>query len=142
MFSFFTQNSINKISFEDLQYAIRYPEQFIIINTLSVNEQDCLIPNTVKYTNEEEIINNMISMYDLKSKHIIIYGKNANDESSEKKYQQIQKLGFLYVFLYSGGLFEWLLLQDIYGKEEYPTTTYTLDLLKYKHARTFNGRLQ
>jgi hypothetical protein len=142
MFSFFTQNSINKISFEDLQYAIRYPEQFIIINTLSVNEQDCLIPNTVKYTNEEEIINNMISMYDLKSKHIIIYGKNANDESSEKKYQQIQKLGFLYVFLYSGGLFEWLLLQDIYGKEEFPTTTYTLDLLKYKHARTFNGRLQ
>ena len=84
----------------------------------------------------------MISMYDLKSKHIIIYGKNANDESSEKKYQQIQKLGFLYVFLYSGGLFEWLLLQDIYGKEEFPTTTYTLDLLKYKHARTFNGRLQ
>jgi len=142
MFSFFTQNSINKISFEDLQYAIRYPEQFIIINTLSVNEQDCLIPNTVKYTKEEEIINNMISMYDLKSKHIIIYGKNANDESSEKKYQQIQKLGFLYVFLYSGGLFEWLLLQDIYGKEEFPTTTYTLDLLKYKHARTFNGRLQ
>ena len=29
-------------------------------------------------------------------------------------------------------MFEWLLLQDIYGDDEFPTTTKELDILKYK----------
>jgi hypothetical protein len=29
-------------------------------------------------------------------------------------------------------MFEWLLLQDIYGKELFPTTKKELDLLRYK----------
>jgi len=37
--------------------------------------------------------------------------------------------------MYTGGLFEWLLLQDIYGKTEFPTTTNIIDLLKYKPMR-------
>ena len=41
------------------------------------------------------------------------------------------------VYLYAGGLFEWLHLQDIYGKQEFPTTTYILDILKYKPMPTF-----
>ena len=34
--------------------------------------------------------------------------------------------------LYIGGLFEWLLLQDIYGDDEFKTTKKELDILKFK----------
>ena len=54
---------------------------------------------------------------------IIIYGKNCNDEKIYIKYQQLISLGFYNVFIYVGGLFEWLLLQDIYGSDEFPTTS-------------------
>lgn len=141
MFSFFSSNSINKVSFEDLQYAILHPEQYIIINTLPINDQNCLIKNTLDYNKEETIINNLLTNYQYNSKHIIIYGKNCNDISSENKYFQIIKLGFKYVYLYPGGLFEWLTLQDIYGTDEFSTTSYTLDILKYKPIRAFTGRI-
>jgi hypothetical protein len=36
------------------------------------------------------------------------------------------------LYVYIGGLFEWLLLQDIYGDEEFPTTAKIIDILKYK----------
>ena len=72
---------------------------------------------------------------------LIIYGKNVNDESVEKKYNQIVALGFTYVFIYSGGMFEWVLMQDIYGMEEFPTTDYTLDILKFKPNRAITARL-
>jgi hypothetical protein len=45
------------------------------------------------------------------------------------------------VFVYTGGLFEWLLLQDIYGKDEFPTTSDELDILKYRSESFFNNRL-
>ena len=35
-------------------------------------------------------------------------------------------------------MFEWLLLQDIYGTELFPTTTKEVDLLKYKPCRLLN----
>jgi hypothetical protein len=70
-------------------------------------------------------------------KKIIVYGKNTNDDSAEKKYKQLIRLGFADLYLYSGGMFEWMLLQDIYGKEEFPTTAKVLDILKYKPIRTF-----
>jgi hypothetical protein len=34
--------------------------------------------------------------------------------------------------MYLGGMFEWMLLQDIYGKEDFPTTEEELDILKFK----------
>ena len=39
---------------------------------------------------------------------------------------------FNHVYIYLGGLFEWLCLQDIYGENAFPTTTHEIDLLKYK----------
>jgi len=44
----------------------------------------------------------------------------------------LTSLGFYNVYIYIGGIFEWLLLQDIYGEKEFPTTNKELDLLKYK----------
>jgi hypothetical protein len=40
-------------------------------------------------------------------------------------------LGFYNVYLYPGGLFEWLCLQDIYSSENFTTTNIELDILKY-----------
>jgi hypothetical protein len=56
----------------------------------------------------------------------------------QKKYQQLLTLGFYNVFVYMGGLFEWLMLQDIYGKELFPTTKKELDLLKFKSKPILN----
>jgi rhodanese-related sulfurtransferase len=108
------------------------PNEYWLINTLPYNEQDCLIKNTIPYNQEEQKINELMSRYDIKDKPMIVYGKNANDESAEKKYKQLIQLGFRDVYIYSGGLFEWLLLQDIYSSDEFPTTTKVLDLLKYR----------
>ena len=135
MFSGLFQTSYKKINFEDIQYAIQKPNEYIMINTLPISEQDCLIKNTLPYDQEENTINELLNNYDLNNKKIIIYGKNANDETVEKKYSQLKTLGFSEIYLYSGGLFEWMLLQDIYGNVEFPTTKKILDILKYKASR-------
>jgi hypothetical protein len=135
MFSGLFQTSYKKINFEDIQYAIQKPNEYIMINTLPISEQDCLIKNTLPYDQEEKTINELLNNYDLNNKKIIIYGKNANDETADKKYSQLKTLGFSEIYLYSGGLFEWLLLQDIYGNVEFPTTKKILDILKYKASR-------
>lgn len=137
MWKFFGKPIYKKISFEDLQYAISFPKDFIIINTLPENEQTCLIKNTNLYQMEENTINHLIDQYDFTSRKIIIYGKNTNDQTIEKKYDQICGLGFTHVYLYVGGLFEWLTLQDIYGFDEFPTTKKVLDILRYKPVRSF-----
>lgn len=139
MFSQFFKKTCQRISFEDIQFAIKAPMDFIIINTLPIGEQDCLIKNTVSYQMEETIINDLLNKYDFNSKRIIVYGKNTSDTTAETKYDQLANLGFMHVYLFSGGLFEWLLLQDIYGDGEFPTTRKTLDILKYRPQRVFGG---
>ena len=121
---------MKKINYEDMQTVIKNPEIYLIINTLSPYEQQCLIINTTLPNEEEMIINKFLK--ENKSIRIIIYGKNCNDETINKKYQQLYSLGFYNIFVYLGGMFEWLLLQDIYGKDLFPTTKKELDLLKYK----------
>ena len=122
--------SIPKINFEDVQTASKHPELYLLINTLAIYEQDCLIINSIHASQEEVVINKHLK---LKSNvPIIIYGKNSNDDALYRKYQQLLQLGFSNVYLYLGGLFEWLLLQDVYGAIDFPTTTQQLDILKYK----------
>ena len=124
---------INKIGFEDVKIAIQNTNH-IIINTLPVNEQDCLIKNTTNIEDEVKILNDLLENSQLKQK-IILYGKNAIDETIEQKYYQLHKLGFQHVYVYYGGLFEWMLLQDIYGNAEFPTTKTVLDILKFRPIR-------
>jgi len=121
-----------KVTFEDVQIAVKNKDKYILINTLPITEQDCLILNTISYDNEEILLNELLSQYSLKDKCIIVYGKNVNDDSVEKKYRQLVGLGFTDVYAYLGGLFEWVLLQDIYGKDEFPTTRKIVDILKYR----------
>jgi hypothetical protein len=128
--------SMKKINYEDMQTVIKNPEIYLIINTLPPSEQQCLIVNTTLASDEEILINKF--MKENKSIRIIIYGKNCNDESIHKKYQQLYSLGFYNIFVYLGGMFEWLILQDIYGKDLFPTTKKELDLLKYKSNQLLN----
>tara|TARA_E500000178_G_C16488541_1_gene516234 strand:- start:13 stop:402 length:390 start_codon:yes stop_codon:yes gene_type:complete len=125
-------SSINKVNFEELQiiqnnYNIN---NTIIINTLHSNNQDCLILNTLSAINEEETINSLLKKN--KKIKIIIYGKNYYDEKIYKKYTQLNNLGFKNIYIYIGGMFEWLCLQEIYGKELFKTTIIEKDILKYK----------
>ena len=76
-------------------------------------------------------------MNENKQIRIIIYGKNVNDISIYKKYTQLVELGFENVYVYPGGMFEWLLLQDIYGDDLFKTTAKELDILKYKPINQF-----
>jgi hypothetical protein len=122
---------IKLICFEDVLHAINHPSKFIIINTLPSSEQSCLIKNTIPIEKEEETMNRILSSSS-DSYKIILYGKNSQDESVEKKRKQIIGLGFGDVYVYRGGLFEWCLLQDIYGSSNFETTVPVKDILKYK----------
>ena len=132
--------SARKVNYEDIQYVIKNAESHILINTLNENEQTCLIQNTICIQKEVELINKLIQNG---QKHIkiIIYGRNCNDEKIYTKYNQLVSLGFYDVFIYTGGLFEWLLLQDIYGDKEILTTKKEIDFLKYKPNKLLNINL-
>jgi hypothetical protein len=136
MFTNLFKTRYNTATFEDVQVAIGNPNTYVLINTLLVSNQQCLIQNTISYQTEENLINEYITNYDFNSKTFIVYGENTNDDSIETKYSQLLGIGFANVYIYRGGLFEWLLLQDIYGQTEFPTTSKLLDLLKYKPTRT------
>jgi hypothetical protein len=141
-----SNNSKTKINYEDVQNASKQSfsntnstnstngnaKKYAIINTLDKNCQTCLIQNTIPIQDEEDVINSILKDKYSNNITIIIYGLNSNDDSVYSKYEQLVKLGIKNVFIYTGGMFEWLLLQDIYGRELFPTSSKELDILKYK----------
>ena len=131
--------SVRKVNFEDVQYAIKQRQNYLLINTLDNSEQDCLISKTVVISKEETLINEYLNKKI--NVNIIVYDKNANAPNLMKKYEQLIGLGFINVYIYPGGLFEWLLLQDIYGIDDFPTTKTELDHLKFKGSSMFTTYL-
>jgi rhodanese-related sulfurtransferase len=132
--------SIQKLNYEDIQHVIKNLETNILINTLKENEQECLIPTTININAETELINKYLNTGNKQIK-IIIYGRNCNDETIFTKFNQLRSLGFTNVYIYTGGLFEWLMLQDIYGSLEFPTTKKEIDIIKYKPNKILNIHL-
>ena len=130
--------SISKVNYEDMQRAFKHDHDYygngasLLINTLPTGMQGCLIPGTMPIDEEEACMNAMMHEPKGKDREIIVYGKNTNDDTVHKKYQQLMGLGFKNVRVYPGGMFEWLLLQDIYGATSFPTTSKETDILKYK----------
>jgi hypothetical protein len=123
--------SINKVNFEYVQNYCNFKnDKLLLINTLAYSKQDCLIKNTITASQEEEILNSYLKKN--KAIIILIYGENCSDNKVIEKYNQLYKLGFTNLYVYIGGLFEWLLLQDIYGEDEFPTTSKIYDILNYK----------
>jgi len=132
--------SKNRINFEDVQAIVSGSGSngnMIMISTLPTEFQKCVIRGTIPAENEEVLMNNIISGKDLRGDNItvVVYGKNASDETVTEKYDQLIKLGMPRVCIYTGGMFEWLLLQDVYGAELFPTTGNELDILRYRAPR-------
>ena len=117
----------NKLTYEGMQERLK-SNDYLIINTLKEDQQGCLIKNTVHASSEVDTVEHALEM----NKPCIVYGKNHYDESIYKKYKQLKNLGFSKVYIYAGGMFEWMLLQDVYGADDFPTTNRELDILKYR----------
>jgi hypothetical protein len=145
-----SNHSKNKINYEDVQDACKNAlnnknsnnngKKYAIINTMDRNWQSCLIQSTVPIQEEEEMMNGILNNNNKYSNDVtvIVYGTNSNDETIYSKYEQLVKLGIKNVFIYTGGMFEWLLLQDTYGRDLFPTTSRELDILKYKPRKHLN----
>ena len=122
--------SICKTNFETIQHCVKNKSQVILISTLKEDNQQCLINTTLSVHEEVNQLNMLLSKN--KKQEIIIYGKNHCDDTIYSKYNQLKNLGFTNVTIYLGGMFEWLCLQEIYGKELFPTKGDETDILKYK----------
>jgi hypothetical protein len=118
------QNKINKLN-NDKNY-----NDIVLINTMNLSKQDCLIKGTIKALNEEEIINKLLKTN--KNKEIIVYGIHHTDVSVIKKYNQLKKLGFKNVHIYFGGMFEWLLLQDVFDVTNFQIDGNIPNIVDYK----------
>ena len=90
--------TILKINFEDMQTVIKNPESYLLINTLSENEQSCLIKNTTPIHTEERIINKYLN--EGGNIKIVLYGRNSTDDKLTKKYKQLISLGFYNIYMY------------------------------------------
>ena len=126
------------IGFEDMVHILAHPDKFLLINTLSYSEQSVLIKGTLTAREEEEFVNDFLSKYSESPKFIVLYGRNSCDDTPRKKLAQLLSLGINEVFIYTGGLFEWLLLQDVYGSAEFPTQSSQpglVDILAYRPRR-------
>lgn len=116
-------------NFEDIQNGITR-KNGILIHVM--DDESILISGTIKMTIEATKINELMTEhnYDI---NIIIYGRNVDDyEILSKKRTQLMSLGFRNVWFYPGGLFEWILLRDIFGTQQFLTTTEIKDILKYR----------
>jgi hypothetical protein len=111
----------------------------LIINTLPPSLQHCLIKTTVDIQFEERAVNAFI--HKKPDIMIIVYGKNSNDITILHKYEQLVKLGFTNVHIYTGGIFEWMLLHEIYGKELFKITRYEIDILRYRPKSVLLARM-
>ncbi len=102
-------------SFQELQQK---KGDFVLINTLPLDRQSFLIQGTMCAADEARRMNE----YLYRNKHIdiVVYGLDHQDPTVLKKFVQLKELGFTKVSMYPGGIFEWALLQEIYGKN-FPT---------------------
>ena len=115
------------ITFEQMQTYSKSNE-CLLINTLNDDMQHCLIINTIHAKQEVSAVEKALTI----NKPFVIYGMHHYDCSLLRKYQQLKNLGAVIIYVYGGGMFEWLLLHDIYGNEQFPTLGKELDILKYK----------
>ena len=87
-------HSVPKVGFEDIMDTVlKNKHAYMLLNTLSPTDQDCLIVDTVSAHAEESIMNQLVSTN--KAHYIIVYGRNANDPSLVKKYEQLTKIDWV-----------------------------------------------
>jgi hypothetical protein len=120
--------SLPSYNYHQLQERMRH--DIVLINTIPINRQDCLIKGTIKAINEVEFMNKLLKVN--KNKEIIVYGIHHTDLSVIKKYNQLKKLGFNNVHIYFGGMYEWILLQDVFTSINFQTDGTIKNIVDYK----------
>jgi hypothetical protein len=113
---------LKKATFQDVA-----DRKTLLISVLSEDDQSVLIAGTCPFSEEVGAVEKAIS----EKRAVTVYGKNTHDDRIYTKYRQIEELGGD-PRVYIGGLFEWMLLQDIYGFDKFPTTRRELDLYKFR----------
>ena len=117
-----TSRRVNtEVSFDELKEITSQPNS-ILISTLPETMQECLISGTIPCGKEEYTINRIVEEKRKREWSIIIYGRNCLDVTPIKKQKQLLEMGFARIHVYVGGLFEWLLLQEVYGDDNFSTT--------------------
>jgi hypothetical protein len=102
----------------------------LLIHTMEETEKT-LIQGSLTAEMELKSINELMSKNEFDTS-IIVYGRNDHDyDGLMTKQKQLKSLGFRNVFIYLGGMFEWLLLQDVFGANLFPTTVAKVDLLRF-----------
>jgi len=121
--------SLPSYNYHQLQDRMKKNE-IVLINTLPITRQECLIKGTLKALHEVEYMNKILKTN--KNKEIIVYGIHHTDLSVITKYNQLKKLGFKNVYIYFGGMHEWLLLQEIFDTINFQTDGYIKNIVDYK----------
>lgn len=66
------------------------------------------------------------------SKLVVFYGLNSTDSAPLHRWNNATQLGLENAHVYCGGMFEWLILGELYGNDMFPVTSIQDDLLKFK----------
>jgi rhodanese-related sulfurtransferase len=122
--------SMPSYNYHQLQDRMKKQNEIILINTLPLTRQDCLIKGTLKAFMEVEYMNKLLKTN--KNKEIIVYGLHHTDLSVVQKYNQLKKLGFKNVHIYFGGMYEWLLLQEVFDIINFQTDGTIQNIVDYK----------
>jgi hypothetical protein len=120
--------SMPSYNYHQLQERMKH--DIVLINTMDIKRQSCLIKGTLKASIEVDFMNKLLKTN--KNKEIIIYGIHHTDLSVIKKYNQLKKLGFKNVHIYFGGIYEWLLLQDVFTTINFQTDGIIENIVDYK----------
>jgi hypothetical protein len=139
-------NSNNKsLKYRNLETKLRYMQLEMVNKDIEISD---LTEKLHKFNTSDALFNKINFLFDrLNNANNILIEKTININNNPisvllqhkelcnkviEKYNQLYKLGFTNLYVYIGGLFEWLLLQDIYGEDEFPTTSKIYDILNYK----------
>lgn len=87
----------------------------MLFNGLKKQYHSCVIPGTIPYPDMRKSIKT-ITLEHIPIVYCANYSCNASHKFAEKKLNHLDT-----VYIYSGGILEWLLLQKKYGKKKYPT---------------------
>ncbi len=111
------------------------PTPLLLLAAPSVDAQPWRIHGTLSADEEERQINRLVEHGSKNSgtpKHIVYYGLNSTDTSPETQARKLMSHG-LKASVYRGGLFEWILLRELFGE-----TVYRADNIGHDPSATLN----
>ena len=109
--------SFNVVNHQGVLDALK--EGNILITVISNHTDATLIKGTLGEAEELRHVNEIIRKKNL-DERIFVYGENCSDSRVYSKARQLKKLGLKEVFVYTGGIFEWMLLGEVFGQDQFP----------------------